>query len=116
AGWLHPGLHITAMGSDQSGKNEIDPAALAAADLDVCDRLSQVEVLGELRAAISSGVWQKGTPPDLGDILSGKHHGRTSDDEITICDLTGTGAQDTAIATFAMELARQKRSGTAIIT
>lgn len=116
AGWLHPGLHITAMGSDQTGKNEIDPAALAAADLYVCDRLSQVEVLGELRAAISSGVWQKGTPPELGDILSGKHRARTSDDEITICDLTGTGAQDTAIATFAIEMARQKRSGTAIIT
>ena len=31
--WLHPGLHVTAMGSDQAGKNEIDPAALANADL-----------------------------------------------------------------------------------
>ena len=25
ADWLHPGLHITAMGSDQSEKNELDP-------------------------------------------------------------------------------------------
>src|SRR5690606_38308232 len=33
AGWLHPRLHITAMGSDQARKNEIDPAALVAADL-----------------------------------------------------------------------------------
>src|SRR5690606_11940001 len=29
AEWLHPGLHITAMGSDQAGKNEIEPEALA---------------------------------------------------------------------------------------
>ena len=29
AEWLHPGLHVTAMGSDQAGKNEIAPAALA---------------------------------------------------------------------------------------
>src|SRR6056297_4317883 len=38
AEWLHPGLHVTAMGSDQHGKNEIDPKALAAADLYVADR------------------------------------------------------------------------------
>ena len=29
AAWLHPGLHITAMGSDQAGKNEIEPVAIA---------------------------------------------------------------------------------------
>ena len=43
---LRPGLHITAMGSDTDHKNEIAPAALAAADLYVCDRRSQCEVLG----------------------------------------------------------------------
>ena len=37
ADWLHPGLHITAMGSDQSEKNELDPGVLAAADVYVCD-------------------------------------------------------------------------------
>ena len=43
ADWLHPGLHVTAMGSDQHEKNEIDPAALARADAYVCDRVSQSE-------------------------------------------------------------------------
>ena len=52
AEWLHPGLHITAMGSDQSGKNEVDPRALTAADAYVCDRVSQCEVSGELEAAL----------------------------------------------------------------
>ncbi|HSF94814.1 MAG TPA: ornithine cyclodeaminase family protein, partial [Thermohalobaculum sp.] len=56
ADWLHPGLHITAMGSDMSQKNEIDPHALVAADLYVCDRVSQCAALGELRAAIAAGV------------------------------------------------------------
>jgi len=116
ADWLHPGLHITAMGSDQAGKNEIDPAALVAADLYVCDRLSQCEKLGELRSAIEAGVWKKGPPPELGDLLCGRHPGRTSDAQITICDLTGTGAQDTAIATFAMERARQRGAGAAFMT
>ena len=53
ADWLHPGLHITAMGSDIEYKNELAPAVLAAADLYVPDRLAQCAVLGELRHAIA---------------------------------------------------------------
>ena len=97
ADWLHPGLHITAMGSDQSGKNEIEAAALAKADLYVCDRVSQCEISGELEAARVAGMMPE-TPPELGDIVTGSHPGRQNEDAISICDLTGTGAQDTAIA------------------
>lgn len=116
AEWLHPGLHITAMGSDQSGKNEIEAAALAAADLYVCDRVSQCELMGELRAALAAGVWRGDTPPELGEIVTGRQTGRTSDDQVTICDLTGTGAQDTAIATHALDAARKVGAGSAIMT
>ena len=98
ADWLHPGLHITAMGSDQEGKNEIDPQAIAAADLYACDRVSQCETSGELEAARAAGLLTGATPPELGDIIAGKARGRQSAQDITICDLTGTGAQDTAIA------------------
>src|SRR5690606_26361773 len=90
AEWLHPGLHITAMGSDQTTKNEIDPHAIAAADLYVSDRVSQCERLGELRAAIESGLWQRPNPPELGEIVAGAVAGREREDDITICDLTGT--------------------------
>ena len=98
ADWLHPGLHITAMGSDQTGKNEIDPKALADCDLYVADRVSQCEVSGEMEAANAAGLWTRGTPPELGEVIAGKS-GRHSESDVTICDLTGTGAQDTAIAT-----------------
>lgn len=116
AEWLHPGLHVTAMGSDQAGKNEIDPAALSKADLYVCDRVSQCELLGELRSAIAAGTWHGGTPPELGEIVAGRRPGRVSDDQITICDLTGTGAQDTAIANYAVEAGRRSGSGSSILT
>lgn len=98
ADWLHPGLHITAMGSDQAGKCEIDPKALVAATLYVCDRVSQCEVSGELEAARAAGLMKDIVPPELGDIVTGARPGRRSEADITICDLTGTGAQDTAIA------------------
>ena len=103
AAWLHPGLHITAMGSDQAGKNEIAPEALIRADLYVADRAAQAETLGELRAAMAVGLWDRGTPPELGDVIRGRATGRRAAEDITICDLTGTGVQDTAIATHVMQ-------------
>ena len=114
AAWLNPGLHITAMGSDQAGKNEIEAAAIARATLYVCDRVSQAEKLGELRSAQEAGHLAGITPPELGEIVSGSRPGRRTQDDITICDLTGTGAQDTAIATFALEAARAAAAGTLI--
>lgn len=111
ADWLHPGLHITAMGSDQAGKNEIEAAALAAADLYVTDRAGQCETVGELRSAVAAGLWTRGAPPELGEIVAGASPGRSNERQITICDLTGTGAQDTAIATCALAAARAAGAG-----
>ncbi len=113
ADMLHDGLHITAMGSDQSGKSEIDPYALDAASLYVCDRVSQCEALGELRAARDMGL-MPATPAELGQIITGQMQGRTDPTDITICDLTGTGVQDTAIATHVA--ARLGDAGTVIST
>lgn len=112
--WLHAGLHITAMGSDQAGKNEIDPKAIAMATLYVCDRVSQAEKLGELRTAREAGLLRGVVPPELGEIVSGARTGRSSPGDITICDLTGTGAQDTAIATHALKAARAAGIGNII--
>jgi ornithine cyclodeaminase/alanine dehydrogenase-like protein (mu-crystallin family) len=114
AEWLHKGLHITAMGSDLAGKNEIDPRATALADLYVCDRITQAAALGELRAARSAGLMTSSTPPELGQIIAGLHPGRTLESAITICDLTGTGAQDTAIASHAYASAQNAGIGTMI--
>jgi ornithine cyclodeaminase len=112
AGDLHPGLHITAMGSDAEHKNEIAPAALAAARY-ICDRVQQTRVLGELHHALEAGVVDAHTTfPELGQVIAGQAAGRTHENDVTICDLTGTGAQDTAIATLALSRARAAGAGT----
>ena len=112
ADWLHPNLHITAMGSDQDGKTEIAPEVIAAADLYACDRVAQCEIMGELRGARAAGYLRDVTPPELGEIIRGTATGRTDDAQTTICDLTGTGVQDTAIARLALTRLREHGAGT----
>jgi ectoine utilization protein EutC len=115
--WLRDGHHITAMGSDQHTKNELEPACLTRADLYVPDRQSQTELMGELRSALAAGAVSAGAIfSELGDIVVGQARGRASDADITICDLTGTGVQDTAIATFARAQALSLQAGTTIDT
>lgn len=112
---LHPGLHITSVGSDAESKQELDAVAVIRADLVVCDSIPQSLRLGELRAAVSAGFNQEDSV-ELGAVVSGGRPGRTAEDEITICDLTGTGAQDTAIASLAVERCARAGLGIAVDT
>ncbi len=117
AEWIHPGLHITAMGSDAESKNELEPAVLGRADLLVCDRKSQVFRLGEHHHALEAGVISEDDDIlELGEITAGRHPGREDNTQITLCDLTGTGAQDTAIALLAYRKALENGLGMTIET
>ncbi|WP_027168439.1 cyclodeaminase [Mesorhizobium sp. WSM3224] len=113
AGFISSGQHITAMGSDAEHKNEIAPAILRMADLYVADSAKQTRRLGELHHAIEAGVMAADAEvTELGQIIAGEKHGRRSAGDITIADLTGTGVQDTAIATLARDRAGAANAGT----
>ncbi|MEW9613167.1 ectoine utilization protein EutC [Shinella sp. S4-D37] len=113
AEWLQPGQHVTAMGSDAEHKNEIEPAVIAGAGNYVADSLKQTRRLGELHHAIKAGlVAGDALFSELGEIIAGRKPGRTGPDEITVADLTGTGIQDTAIATLAAARAAAAGAGT----
>jgi ornithine cyclodeaminase len=101
---LRPGLHVTALGSDSPGKQELDEACLARADLLVVDRVTQCAAFGELRHALDAGLFRADrVHAELGEIVAGLKPGRTSAEQITIADLTGVGFQDTAIASKALQ-------------
>lgn len=112
ARWLHPGQHVTCMGSDMDTKQELFSDCFARADLVVCDRLSQSRVIGELRHALAAGAVDEAAVVELGELTGGRHPGRTSDEQVTICDLTGVGVQDTAIARLAYARAAERGLGT----
>jgi ornithine cyclodeaminase len=105
AGWLHDGQHITAVGSDSPGKQELDPECLDRADLVVVDRYAQCSAFGELKHALAAGlIARHDVHAELGQIVAGVKPGRTSETQLTIADLTGVGFQDTAIASAALDL------------
>jgi len=106
---LRPGVHVTAIGADLAGKQELHPSVFAVADRVACDREPQCMRVGELQHAARAGV----LPPivELGDVVLGNKPGRQKDDEITICDLTGVGIQDTAIADFVYQQALARGLG-----
>ncbi|MCG5482034.1 MAG: ornithine cyclodeaminase family protein, partial [Ensifer alkalisoli] len=112
AEWLQPGQHVTAMGSDAEHKNELDPQAILRGTY-VADSLKQTRRLGELHHAIAAGlVTQDAEFAEIGEVIAGVKAGRTTAEEITVADLTGTGIQDTAIATLAVGQANAADAGT----
>jgi ornithine cyclodeaminase len=112
---LHPGLHITAMGSDLPGKQELDPGILVRADRLVCDRKSHAIKSGELQHGFACGLLSEASDiAELGEIIAGIRPGRRSERDVTVCDLTGIGVQDTAIGLLAYQECWRKGLGTRI--
>jgi ornithine cyclodeaminase/alanine dehydrogenase-like protein (mu-crystallin family) len=97
-GMVPAGAHITAVGSDGAGKQELDPAILERADLLVVDSRDQCSRLGELQHAPD----QEARAIELGEICAGLHLGRADRSQLTVCDLTGLGVQDVAAANEVM--------------
>jgi ornithine cyclodeaminase len=92
------GTHITAMGSDESTKQELEAALLAKADLVVADSISQCSGYGECLHAIQEGLIEEASILELGQVIKDPSIGRTSEDQITVADLTGVAIQDIQIA------------------
>ena len=71
------------------------------------DKQSQTSILGELNHAINKGIINPNKKfVELGEVVKNPALGRKTKDDITVCDLTGTGVQDTAIARHAFDLAK----------
>jgi ornithine cyclodeaminase len=92
--WIEGGVHITAVGSDGVGKQELDPELLRRADVLAVDSLDQCRRLGELQHALDIAD----RAVELGRICAGEAAGRTDASQLTVCDLTGVGVQDVAAA------------------
>src|SRR5207249_4608171 len=90
AEWVNPGTHVTALGSYGPDKQELEVAVLQRADRIIADSLQQCAKFGEIHHALEAGVLRESdVDGELGEVVLGKISGRESEDEITVCDLTG---------------------------
>ena len=98
ASFVKPGATIVAVGSDGPDKQELEVDVLERADKVIADKLSQCAKLGEIHHALEAGrLTEKDVYGELGDVVIGRLPGREGD-ELIVCDLTGVGAQDAALA------------------
>lgn len=94
AGDVQPGTHISAIGSDSPGKQELDPEVLRRASILLVDSRRQCEKLGELQHAPD----EAGRAMDIGLFCeSGAVFDRAG---ITVADFTGLGVEDLYIAEY----------------
>ncbi|MEM9793498.1 MAG: iminosuccinate reductase BhcD [Pseudomonadota bacterium] len=110
--WIKPGTHIASMGTDTKGKQELDPALVAAASV-FTDEVAQSTSIGETQHAVAAGLITGADITPIGQVINGAAPGRRSDAEITVFDGTGVGLQDLAVAQVATELA--EKSGDALV-
>ena len=95
---VQPGTHITAVGADAPGKQELDPAVFRKAAVRAVDSRSQCFDHGDAFHALKAGVVAEEDFVELGEVIANPALGRRSIDQITVADLTGLAMQDIEIA------------------
>ena len=112
--WVRPGTHLSCMGADMAGKQEVESALLAGARIFV-DDLEHCISAGEIEIPLKQGVISQGDiVGEIGDLILGKVPGRQREDEITVYDSTGMALLDIAAAKAALALAEEKSLGTVV--
>ncbi|EAR21956.1 putative ornithine cyclodeaminase [Nitrococcus mobilis Nb-231] len=105
-----PGTHIACMGTDTAGKQEIDPAILAGAQV-FTDAPEQARTIGESQHAVAQGLIAADDLRAIGEVIDAPDSLSRPADAITVFDGTGVGLQDLAVARVAVE--RAAEAGTA---
>jgi ornithine cyclodeaminase/alanine dehydrogenase len=112
--WLHPGLHVSSIGSTTPQQREIDPEVWRRADRIVLDSHRVLDESGDALAALAAGAIDRARMTELQEVVAGRAPGRENEGEITLYKSIGMGLQDVAVATRAYERARSLGVGAEI--
>ncbi|AJG99172.1 alanine dehydrogenase [Clostridium beijerinckii] len=109
--WVQKGTHISCIGADMKGKQEIESEIMSSALIFV-DDMEHCKDVGEIEIPLKQGVIsEKNVIGEIGDLILNKVTGRTNDDQITIFDATGMALLDIATAEVALQLAEKNKLG-----
>ena len=112
AEWLAPGTHINAAGSNALIRQELSEATLRRCALIAVDAVpTALAEAGDLLPLLEKGRLHARQLVELGDILTGKHTGRTSAEQITVFESQGMAIQDLAVALRVVAAARARGLG-----
>ncbi len=112
--WLKPGTHLSCIGADMVGKEEIDPEIFSTARC-FADDAKQCCTVGEMEIPAKMGIISPETVTgEIGEVLAGMKQGRVSDEDITVFDATGLAALDLVTAKTAVRSAEEKGLGTTV--
>ena len=112
AEWVRPGTHISCVGADKSGKQEVESALLAQARV-LADDVHQCLTVGECELPHKQGLLSSDLD-EIGAVIAGKVAGRTNDDQVTVFDSTGLSIQDLATIACIVERAEEEGIGTTV--
>ena len=109
--WVSPGTHLSCIGADMKGKEEIEPELFRRARA-FADDLQQCVNVGEMEIPMKNGmVSEDNIGGEIGQVLEGKLPGRLSKEEITIFDATGIALLDLVTAKIAIDQAEENGVG-----
>jgi len=112
AEWLEPGTHINAAGSNALIRQELSEATLKRCALVVVDAVpTALAEAGDLLPVLEKGRLHARQLVELGDIVTGRHPGRTSAEQITVFESQGMAIQDLAVALRVVAAARERGLG-----
>ena len=103
AGWIAPGAHVNAMGSNQARRRELPAELIQRADAIVVDSAEQAQMeSGDLLLAWGPGPWNDPRLVELKDIVAGARAQRGGS-AITIFKSIGLALEDVAAAGYLYE-------------
>ena len=109
AEWVKPGTHFSCVGSDLTGKQEIESAIFTGAKV-YGDDTAQCFNVGECEKPHKEGILKE-LNGEIGAVIAKVEEGRTSAEDITIFDSTGIALQDLGTAAVVLKIAKEKELG-----
>jgi len=104
AGWVSPGTHINAIGSNQANRRELPPDLIRKIDHIVVDSIEQSRMeSGDLLMGLKDDDWIRLL--ELKELVSGSVKVRHNPQEITLFKSNGLALEDVASAGFVYERA-----------
>ena len=112
AEWLEEGTHVNAAGSNALIRQELSEAAVRRCGLVCVDSVATaLAEAGDLLPLLEKGRLQPRQLVELGEVIGGRHAGRSDAGQITLFESQGMAIQDLSVALRVVRAAEQQGIG-----